>query len=318
MNQNIVQKIFQYLIIINIIVIIILSAYSTFLENSTNKIINFISSPIYLIPWITLILLIFFFPLFIKKETKYYINFFIIHLPFILFVFIIVINILTSRSYEITIKENEKTNLSDIAHSLGINYTGTASLKLSNINLTNGKNKNISSFIDITDNNKKFKKIISINKPVKIGKIKFFQKNWALGIIEITFTFENNEYNIFEQQNSPIITKQGNYFEIYPKDIYNNKILYIWKIYNKDNEILNFGQFTTNNDFISIFPPEEFNFSILKEDYKLISILQASYKPFNFILGLYSIIFLIFLFYIFWGKNIIQDIVYHRLKNKPF
>ena len=318
MDQNIIQKIFLYITIFNIIIIIALSAYSTFLENSNNNIINFISSPLYLGVWITLILLIFCFPLFIKKETNEYLNYFFIHLPFVLFVFFIIINILTSRSYEVSIQENQKINISDIANNLDIDYKDNASFKLSRISLTNGKNKNISSFIDIAGNSKNSKKIISINKPIKIGKIKFFQKNWALGITDINYIFENNEYNFFEQQNSPIITKQGNYFEIYPKDIYNNKILYTWKISGKDNKILNFGQFINDDDPISVFPPKEFNFSILNEDYKLISILQATYKPFNLILGLYSIIFLMFLFYIFWGKEIIRDILYNKLKKSIF
>lgn len=306
MNQKNIQKIFQYLTITSIFLVIILSAYSTFLEKSNNKIINFIDSPIYLASWIILILLIFVYPLFVKKEITVYIDYFFIHLPFVLFVFIIMITFMTSRSYELSIQENEKMNISDISKKLGLNYSGSGILSLTKVNLTNGKNKNIKSFINVTDNLKTITKIIGINKPAKIGKIKFFQKNWALGITEISFLFEDNEYNIFEQQTSPIITKQGNYFEIYPKDIYNDKILYIWKIYNRDKKILNFGQFVTGKDPISTFPPQEYHFSIIKEDYNLISILQATYKPFNLILGLYSIIFLIFLFYTFLGKNLIR------------
>ena len=117
-----------------------------------------------------------------------------------------------------------------------------------------------------------------------------------MGIIEINFIFENNEYSIFQQQNSPIITKQGNYFELFPKDIYENKILYGWKIYSKDKKILNFGQFVSKNDVISKLPPENYNFSIIKEDYKMVSIIQAAHKPFNLILGLSSIFYLLLLF----------------------
>jgi hypothetical protein len=304
MNKFNNQKIFQFLTIINIFIIIILSAISTFLKNSTYT-LNFISSPIYLGAWISLIILIFLYPLFIKKDIDEYINYFFIHLPFVLFIFIIIISFLTSRSHEISIQENQTINISNIAHKLNIDYFESGSITLSNINLTNGKNKKIKSKIDIIDGSKKYSKTVEINKPVKIGKIKFFQKNWALGIIEINFTFENNEYNIFQQNNSPIITKQGNYFEVFPKDIYDNKILYGWKIYDKEKKILNIGQFVNTNDFISDIPPEKYNFSILKENFKLISILQATHKPFNLILGLASIFYLILLFYNFWGNNLL-------------
>ena len=115
MNQKNIQKIFQYLTITSIFLVIILSAYSTFLEKSNNKIINFIDSPIYLASWIILILLIFVYPLFVKKEITVYIDYFFIHLPFVLFVFIIMITFMTSRSYELSIQENEKMNISDIS-----------------------------------------------------------------------------------------------------------------------------------------------------------------------------------------------------------
>ncbi len=91
-------------------------------------------------------------------------------------------------------------------------------------------------------------------------------------------------------------------------DIYENKILYTWNIYSKEKKLLNSGEVISKEDPNSTLPPEEYNFSIIKEDYKIISILQAIYKPFNFILGSFSIIYLIFLFFNFWGKKIFKII----------
>jgi len=249
-------------------------------------------------------LLIFIYPLIIKKATNDYINYLFIHLPFVLFVFIIMISFLTNRTYELSVQENETIKISDITNKMNIKQTGFGTLKLAKINL---KNKNISSFFDVTlTNSKTISKVAGINKPIKIDNIKIYQKNWALGISEIIFTFENKEYNIFQQQDSPIKTKEGGFFELYPKDIHDNKILYGWNIYSKNKKLLDTGLFTLNEILSSKSPPAKYNFSIIKEEFELVSILQATYKPFNFILGLSSIIFLIILFFNLWGNNLFK------------
>ena len=85
---------------------------------------------------------------------------------------------MTSKSHEISIRENEKIKISDIAKTLNLEYSNSDTLKLSKINLTNGKNKKIISYIEITNKSKTHQK----NQfPLLLEKNQVFPKKLGFG-----------------------------------------------------------------------------------------------------------------------------------------
>jgi|GEM_PF-4965466 len=299
--MNVIKIIFNISIIIIFLLIILLSIYSTLIPQE--KTYALVYSPVYYIPWIIISILITVYPWIINLNLKSLINYFILHIPVILLLFTVIFSFLTSKSCLFSLYEGESINTNEIYKKLVIDKKQFEIIKLDKFEIDKHKNnkkivKTYKSYLSVNNKNK----IIMVNKPLKIDKIKIYQHSWELGLREIIISVNGNKYDIFSQNESPIYINDRFILNIYPEDIINkHDILYKWKIFD-NNKLINSGEFTREKGYKN----NVIDIKIIKEDYKLISIFNAVYRPMNIFLLIASIMFIISIFYNFWGYNILK------------
>jgi len=309
---SILNQIHTALLFASFSAIITLSVLSSFADSGNLPLI--IKSPFYIIPWFFLTILIIVRPWIIEVPEKSLLSYFIRHIPFVLLFFAVFIAMMTDRKKEISLMIGEIVNLNDLKSSLLFKEDMNIELKLDDFNIErhSKKDKSIKSYkseITLTNNDisnvkkNSVRKIIEVNKPLKIGNLKIYQKSWSLGINEIKFKINNTEYGIMDQKESIIKIRENKYFELFPSDITGKKILYKWNIKNESGLPVDSGFFINEKDFNNKFPPDEFDFMLLEEDFKIISIFEITYKRANLFLGFAAVFFILMMFMDFFGFN---------------
>jgi len=302
--NNFIGKILNLILILNLIILAVFSIFLSFIPSFLVQ--NIISSPFYLIFWAILCILIIIYPFISNIDSEKTLKFSRIHIPFLFFAISIVFVFLTSKSITVNIEEGNFISLSDVYNKMNLKLKKDSIIKLYSFEAIKYKknNKSIKSFKStlLIDNEKK---IIEVNKPLKIQNVRIFQKSWKLGLNSLVYNFKDTTYDLLSTKQLQV--DDNTYFGFYPIEIVDKKINYKWEIKNKENEIIHSGMFL-NNDDIAKSELTKYNFAIVKEDYKFISIFEITYKPFNFIFAFVAVLFIFMLLFEFWLRDFIQKV----------
>lgn len=316
MKNNIFIKLHSSLLFLTFFLIVFLSAITSF--TSSDQIFIIVSSPFYIVPWFFLAILIISYPWLDNVSDKFLLSYFIKHIPFILLFFAVLIAFMTNRNVEYSLSVGEALNLNDLKKSLLFKEDMNIIIRLDDFKIErhSKKDRHVKSYKsevtvikDKRTNNKTesslIKELIEVNNPLKINNLKIHQKSWSLGIQEIRFEINHHELEITEQKDKIIKIKENQFFEIFPLDIIEEKILYKWNIKDKSGILLDSGIFKNDIDAENKYPPKECDFKLVKEDFKLISIFEFTYRRANLFLTFAAVFFILMMFMDFFGFKLI-------------
>lgn len=296
-------KAFKIAFYITTSIIIVLVALSSLLVNE--KLQTLLRSWYFILPWFLLVVLTIFFPLFFKKRNsrKEYI---IIHYPFIVLIILTFLSFNSIRSASFELEKNIPTSF-DNQFDLGLDDT-SLTLKNFDIEYYDQNFNDIKSYkseIIIEYEGKKKTAVVEVSKPVRFYPYTVYQNSWAFYISDIVIEFDGAEYDLFSQNESPIITNDGNYFEFHPIGYSNSNIIYEWNLISAVGERLEKGNFSSADE---LFIANKYKLFLIEENYIVNSILEVSYNPFGPYLAVSSVIFLLAMFLQFFRKKEIDSL----------
>ncbi|HBD95517.1 MAG: hypothetical protein A2015_07955 [Spirochaetes bacterium GWF1_31_7] len=219
--------------------------------------------------WFVIAFTILIYPFFAEKPVQI-IRYYIIHLSFLMMIWSALFALLSAKNYDIIISKDKNTIVSD-----------TIQIKLKDFaikTITRRKKASHEYSVQILTLPDTIERTIAINKPVRLGKIKLYFKEWSATIQTITYIINGKEY--LSGDNGYLQTTiDTDTIIIYPE------------------KILDDGTIQYHYDATS---PYTFTTSNEKLDYTVT--LTVSITPANTIAMIFSLIFLIVLYWSFWGK----------------
>jgi len=226
--------------------------------------------------------------------------------------FSVIINFMTIKNYDFYLPEGESISSKNLDEQFKIHNEKEYIIKLNEFIIQKymKNKKTIQNYISkLTVNNDL--KNIQVNNPLKIGNIKIYQKSYNLDIKEIKVIISKNEYKIDNKLKYIEIIEGETRFYITPVSLEDKKMIYYYEItYNNKSYK---GKFI-KNEIPSIITEFDKSFNIENEDFRNVSLLMATYKPFNILLAISSILFIFFIFYDFWGKMFLLKKIF-RIKD---
>jgi len=191
---------------------------------------------------------------------------------------------------QISLTEGDSITLKMIKNKIGMQSNNKSVIKFNKFEIVKGKKKeNYKSYISFQD----VDHVISVNNPVKIDNIYFYQNSWKLGIKKLIFSFRGKKYNVFKIKQDSLKTAKGNIFYFYPVDMDNShNVTYKWMLLDKKENIIDRGKFQNHDGDTIKKLFKLFGFKIIQEKFKFITILDVLYKPLNNLIAFFSLLFL--------------------------
>ncbi len=281
------------------------SAVLTFITSSPQSMKTLVASPMYIIPWILLVILILLFIWNLDLTIKRKGAFLLTHFSFIFLVFAVMVAQVTSRSLELSLPVGGGTDLSQIQRRLGTSQS-EGYLILDRFEMQeSGDSKKEKLFyrssVRITNREGVLSRVIEVNHPLKWKGIKVYQVDKSYQITDFAFRFRGRLYVLGRDQDMVLLDGQSNRFVFSPHRLRGDGLEYEWMIQDQDENIVEQGLFRARDLVPGQALYERFGFSIETEEYTRISRLLFSHKPFVVMPALAACIFLLAIFIQFWG-----------------
>jgi hypothetical protein len=220
----------------------------------------------------------------------------------------------TSKSIEIRVSEGAVISFSKLAHSLAMkpDFSDDEKLSLIRFEKTTISNRNKSmlmykSHFLLYDGGNTNQKTIAVNKPLKYKGIKLYQQDWDFAIYDFAFSFRGKNYVLENYKGQDLILRDNRRFVFFPIDANGKDIIYNWLILSSNNQTIEEGQFTIKELNPEHYLQKEYGFNITKANIGFISIFLATYKPYNILVGIAAILFILALAFDLWGFHIVMQ-----------
>ncbi len=272
-------------------VLFLLSFYSI----DSKEIVYSVTSSIYfIIPLILLNILILIFPFISKMTVKSYISYILTHYSLLLLSIAIIFSFITNREYTFTLTTGDELAFNTIRNQLGLINDSMVKLRLNRVEAdeyrNNSRIKTVRSVIDVNIDGNNEQWVIEINKPIKVFSTKIYQLGYNTGIISAQIEINNQTYTIRDNLQLSINNKT---ILIEPSEISGTKIRYRWIVLSDDNSFSE-GFITITDSVTEI--DSGIRLRIVEETPGYLTTLKATYKPFNKILTITALIFILGLF----------------------
>ncbi len=263
----------------------------------------FTGSAYYLIPWILISIIVLIYPFFVSMTLRKYFSYILTHYPFILLLVAVTISFITQREYTINIQSGETVSINEIRNKLGLINHNSYTMTLDRVDVIPYKSKRASKIVRSillyneggsnnqggSDIQTSEQKIVEVNRPLKIKDVKFYQMGYNTGLIKTTVQIDGNTYEFKDR----LEIELGKYsLTITPARVDDTGIIYYtWSI-NLEDEFMGEGEFNKFASDIGV-AGLELNVEFLNEKIGYSSTIKATHKPFNLILAISAIFFLI-------------------------
>ncbi len=222
-----------------------------------------------------------------------------IHIPLLVLLLLLILYPFTIKSARIDLIENVPIKFDDILARLKLkkgNTSAVLNLKKFSISRYSFPSNSVKSYIsevELTSDNKITLHEISVNRPMKAGNIMFYQNNWSLGIKKIRIKINGREYGFNSILNTRI--NDDTVFKLAPFDISDkNSLMYEYMFFDKSKgTVIDQGIINGNENIRPDSLLKKYAFSVISEDFSLVSVLEAYYKPFDRFIIAASLIFLV-------------------------
>ncbi len=289
------------------LLIAFLSAVFSFFKDP-QQVRNLAGSPLYVIPWVLLLLMILIFAWDLDPRIKRKGAFLFTHFAFVFLGFSVMMANITSRSMDIALPEQGSIAIPELQHRLGAPLTRGSFILQSFSKKDTGSDKNDRLFyisrVQVSNVSGTQSYNILVNYPLRLEGLKFYQSGWDFRITAFRFSFRGKEYILGKDQEMELRTPEGNLFLFHPVTVMDHDLMFAWNVTDPAGQILEQGSFKTSELLPGNPLTDRWGLSIPQADFMFISRLSVAYKPLLFLPAIAAGLFLLALaFQLWWGKK---------------
>lgn len=269
----------------------------SFIPGGPEVVRSMVSSPVYIIPWLLLVLLILIYAWELDPRIRRKGAFLFTHFSLVLLIFAVMMSGITTRRMDLRIPVGDSVVLPRLQHRLGapitqgyLTLTGFSMLESSS---DRTRKLYYLSTVQISNQSGVKTNTIEVNHPLLLDGLRFHQVGWDYEIRAFRFFFRGQEYILGQDQEMSLRTPSGDSFRFAPAYLEGRHIYYRWETRNPKGALTSSGYFTAQELQAGHRLYKSLGLQIVQENWVYVSKLQASYKPLLFLPGAAALLYLI-------------------------
>jgi hypothetical protein len=199
------------------------------------------------------------------------------------------LSLAASTKAELSLAEGESLGIGELYARLGIEAPASGTielLRLEAISAKTGGRTEYRSILRLREGTGSQERVLEVNRPITLGELSLYQAGWTLGVRRIDFAYRGESYFFRQGISLPAPGGESLMVEALGDE---GRLAYRWRIEAGDGSTVLEGIGTAAEAARGL---SAYGFSIVKEDYARISLIEARRKPFEGILAAAAIAYL--------------------------